>query len=167
MPAESYAEVFNFEGNVESAFRKWLADQFLEVREQLGVETLPDDYIGVTMNLGGVTGHYNPAPGGAANPTYDQYEFDLDFMIQTRRHNEEGSQTTNVESRHREIVALVRTWVSMLKAKGSMLETYLEHYQIEFLRPSKTSNSVEDIFDVSTLSFDGQISVLTTAWPSV
>jgi hypothetical protein len=74
-----YAELFNFEGNVESAFSKWLADQLLEVREQLGVETLPDDYIGVTMALGGVTGHYNPSPGGAANPTYDQYEFDLDL----------------------------------------------------------------------------------------
>jgi hypothetical protein len=46
----------------------WLTNS-LRSGSQLGVETLPDDYIGVTMNLGGVTGHYNPAPGGAANPT--------------------------------------------------------------------------------------------------
>ena len=167
MPAASYTELFNFEGNVESAFREWLGDQMLEVREQLDVETLPDDYIGVTMTLGGVTGHYNPSPGGAANPTYDQYEFDLDFMIQTRRHNEEGSQTTNVSSRHREIVALVRTWVSMFKAKGSALESYLEHYQIEFLRPSGSKNDVEDVFDITTISYEGQISILTDAFPTV
>jgi hypothetical protein len=167
MPATSYTELFNFEGNVESAFREWLGDQMLEVREQLDVETLPDDYIGVTMNLGGVTGHYNPSPGGASNPTYDQYEFDLDFVVQTRRHNEEGSQTSNVSSRHREIVALIRTWVSMLKAKGSALETYLQYYQIEFLRPSGSANSIEDVFDITTISYDGQISILTNAFPTV
>ena len=167
MPATSYTELFNFEGNVESAFREWLGDQMLEVREQLDVETLPDDYIGVTMNLGGVTGHYNPSPGGATNPTYDQYEFDLDFIVQTRRHNEEGSQTINVSSRHREIVALIRTWVSMLKANGSALETYWEHYEIEFLRPSGTANSIEDVFDITTISYEGQISILTDAFPTV
>ena len=167
MPAASYTELFNIEGNVESAFRQWLADQLLEVREQMDVETLPDDYIGATMTLGAVTGHYNPAPGGAANPVYDQYVFDLDFVVQTRRHNEEGSQTANVESRHREIIALLRTWVSLFKAKGSSLETYLEHYEIEFLRPTGTANSVEDVFDISTLSYEGQISVLSNAWPTV
>lgn len=167
MPAESYTELFNFEGNVESAFREWLGDQMLEVREQLDVETLPDDYIGVTMNLGGVTGHYNPSPGGATNPTYDQYDFDLEFVVQTRRHNEEGSQTDNVKSRHREIVALIRTWVSMLKAKGSALETYLKYYQIEFLRPSGSANSIDDVFDITTISYDGQISILTDAFPTV
>lgn len=167
MPAASYTELFNFEGNVESAFRQWLADQMLEVREQMDVETLPDDYIGVSMQLGEVTGHYNPSPGGAANPVYDQYSFDLNFVVQTRRHNEEGSQTANVESRHREIIAMVRTWVSLFKAKGSSLETYLEHYEIEFLRPTGTSNDTEDVFDVSNLGYQGQISILSTAFPSV
>lgn len=167
MPAASYTELFNFEGNVDSAFRDWLADQMLEVKKQQDVETLPDDYIGASFKLGAVTGHYNPAPGGAANPVYDQYEFDLEFIVQTRRHNEEGSQTANVESRHHEMIALLRTWVSLLKAKGSALESYLQHYEIEFLRPAGTDNSVEDVFDVSTLSYSGQISILSTAWPSV
>jgi hypothetical protein len=167
MPAESYTELFNFEGNVESAFRQWLADQELEVRETLGVELLPDEYIGVTCNMGAVTGHYNPAPGGAANPTYDQYSFDLDFLVQTRRHNEEGSQTDNVKARHHEIVALLRTWVSLFKAKGSALESYLAHYQIEFLRPAGTSHDVDEVFDLCTLSYEGQLSVLSNAWPAV
>ena len=52
MPASSYTEIFNFEGNVESAFRKWLEDQFLEVRETQGIEALPDDYIGASLTLG-------------------------------------------------------------------------------------------------------------------
>jgi hypothetical protein len=167
MPAESYTELFNFEGNIESAFREWLADQELEVRETLGVELLPDEYIGVTCKTGAVTGHYNPAPGGASNPVYDQYDFDLEFLVQTRRHNEEGSQTDNVKARHQEIVALVRTWVSLLKAKGSTLENYLAHYEIEFLRPSGSSNDVDDVFDIATLSYDGQFSVLSNAWPAV
>ena len=167
MPASSYTEIFNFEGNVESAFRKWLEDQFLEVRETQGIEALPDDYIGASLTLGETTGHYNAAPGGADDPVYDQFQMGLEFTIQTRRHNEEGSQTENVKTRHNEIVALVRTWVSMLKAKGSALEGYLEHYQIEFLRPSASSRSVDDVFDVTILNYDGQISVLTSAWPSV
>jgi len=167
MPAQSYTEIFNFEGNIESAFKQWLGDQMLEVQEQLSVETLPDDYIGVTAKLGGITGHYNPSPGGATHPTYDQYNFDLDFIVQTRRHNEEGSQTENVKSRHREIVALIRTFVAMFKAKGSALETYLQYYQIEFLNPSGTENNIEDVFDVSTISYDGQISILTNAFPTV
>jgi hypothetical protein len=87
--------------------------------------------------------------------------------VQTRRHNEEGSQTINVSSRHREIVALIRTWVSMLKAKGSALETYLKHYEIEFLRPSGSANTIEDVFDITTISYEGQISILTDAFPTV
>ena len=167
MPAESYTEIFNFEGNIESAFKQWLGDQMLEVQESLSLETLPDDYIGVTAKLGGITGHYNPSPGGATHATYDQYNFDLDFVVQTRRHNEEGSQTENVKSRHREIVAMIRTWVAMFKAKGSALQTYLQYYEIQFLRPSGTENSIEDVFDVSTISYDGQISILTNAFPTV
>ena len=167
MPAESYTEIFNFEGNIESAFKQWLGDQMLEVQEQLSVETLPDDYIGVTARLGAVTGHYNPSPGGATHPVYDQYTFDLNFLVQTRRHNEEGSQTENVKARHREIIALIRTWVSMFKAKGSALETYLQYYQIEFLRPVGTDNDIDDVFDVSTISYEGQISILTNAFPTV
>jgi len=167
MPAESYTEIFNFEGNIESAFKQWLRDQMIEVRKQLSLESLPDDYIGVTAKLGGVTGHYNPSPGGATHPTYDQYNFDLEFVVQTRRHNEEGSQTNGVESRHRELVALLRTWLSLFKIKGSTLETYLEYYEIEFLRPSGTANDVEDVFDISTISYEGQISILTNAFPTV
>lgn len=167
MPASSYTELFNFEGNVESAFKDWLADQMLEVRMQHDVETLPDDYIGVTMDLGAVTGHYNPAPGGATTEVYDQYEFELKFTVQTRRHNEEGSQTENVRARQQEIVSLLRTWVSMLKAKGSALESYLAHYEIEFLRPAGSSNETDDVFDITTLTYDGQISILSNAWPTV
>lgn len=167
MSAESYTEIFNFEENIESAFRQWLGDQMLEVQEQLGLEALPDDYIGVTANMGAITGHYNPSPGGAAHPTYDQYNFDLNFVVQTRRHNEEGSQTSGVKSRHRELVALLRTWVSLFKIKGSTLETYLDYYEIQFLRPSGTANDVEDVFDVTTVSYEGQISILTNAFPTV
>ena len=167
MPAESYTELFNFEGNIESAFKKWLGDQMLEARAQLEVETLPDDYIGVKMNLGGITWHYNTSPGGATAPTPDQYDFTLEFTVQTRRHNEEGSQTANVASRHREIVALVRTWVNILKIKQSNLSTYLQHYQIEFLNPAGTEQSIDDVFDISTLSHDGNFSIKASAFPIV
>ncbi len=167
MPASSYTELFNFEGNVESAFKEWLADQLIEVRETLGLESLPDDYIGVTFKLGAVTGHYNPSPGGATNPTYDQYEFDLDFVIQTRRHNEDGELVKHISSRQHGLVALLRTWLSLFKIKGSSLESYLNYYQIEFLRPSGTANDVDDVFDITTLSYEGQISIVTTAWPTV
>ena len=167
MQASSYTELFNFEGNVESAFKEWLADQLIEVRETLGLESLPDDYIGVTFNLGATTGHYNLSPGGATNPTYDQYEFNLDFVIQTRRHNEDGDTIKHIKSRQQGLVALLRTWLSLFKIKGSALETYLKYYEIEFLRPSGTANDVEDVFDVTTLSYEGQISILTNAFPTV
>lgn len=166
MPATSYTELFNFEGNFESAFKKWLAAQMIEVQAQMSIETLPDDYIGVTMKAGSITGHYNISPGGSANPTYDQYEFNLEFTVQTRRHNEEGSQTANVSSRHREIVALIRTWVDLLKIKSD-LHLYLQHYQIEFLDPAGTDQSIDDVFDISNISFDGQFSIKADAFPIV
>ena len=81
MPATSYTELFNFEGNFESAFKKWLAAQMIEVQAQMSIETLPDDYIGVTMKAGGITGHYNISPGGSANPTYDQYELTWNLLF--------------------------------------------------------------------------------------
>ena len=164
MPAESYTELFNFEGNFESAFKKWLGDQMIEVKQQMSVETLPDDYIGVKMTLGAITGHYNTKPGGSTTPTHDQYGFDLDVVVQTQRHNEEGSQTANVESRHREMVALIRTWLNILKIKQSNLSVYLQHYQIEFLNPAGTQQSIDDI---STISFDGQLSIKSDAFPIV
>ena len=68
MPAANLIELYNFEGNVEAAFKSWLADNQIELYQTIEFDILPDDYIGAKLELGAVTGHYNPAPGGAAAP---------------------------------------------------------------------------------------------------
>lgn len=163
MPASSLAYLLNFEGNVEEAFRKWLADQMIEVSKSQDEATLPDDYVAASFELGATTQHAMEIDPGVWE--YDQYACTLTMTIRTRRHGEEGSQTASVSSRHQELVGIVRTWLNVSKAKGSALETYLEFYEFQFLRPAGASYVAEGDFDETTLTFDGQISILPTAWP--
>jgi hypothetical protein len=165
MPAENLIELYNFEGNVEAAFKSWLADNQVELYQTIEFDILPDDYIGAKLELGSVTGHYNPAPGGAATPEYDQYTCSLEITIRTARFDESGDVTSPLRSRHQALTAAMRTWLSISQAKGSALEGYLNYYAFEFLRPAGTAHSQESEFDETTLSFDGQISVLPSAFP--
>jgi len=164
MPAASLAELYNFEGNIEGALRLWLADNLVECEQSIQFETLPDDYTGVTMTTGAVTGHYNPSPAGGDTPGYDQYAAEFEFIVRTKRFDDGGDISEGLRSRHQELVALVRQVVSLSQAKGSALETYLEYYAIQFFRPSGTSHSVDGIYDETTLTFDSQFSILPTAW---
>ena len=94
MPAANLIELYNFEGNVEAAFKSWLADNQVELYQTIEFDILPDDYIGAKLELGSVTGHYNPAPGGAATPEYDQYACSLEITIRTARFDESGAVTS-------------------------------------------------------------------------
>ena len=167
MPAATYPELFAFESNINDAFSRWFDDQFLTLEVQGGVESLPDDWLGIETELGAVTGHYNPAPGGAATPEYDQYTFGVKIVVRTRRNDPEGSSDAAIDTLHHEMVANVRTWLSALKVTGSAFETYLDHYAIEVLRPAGTSKSIDGVFDESELTFEGQFSILQSAWPVV
>jgi hypothetical protein len=163
MPASSLTELLNFEGNVEEAYRLWFADQSIELQKSQGQDTLADSLIAASFELGATTEHAMEISTGVFE--YDQYVCTLNVNVQTRRHDEEGSQTTAVQSRHQELVALVRTWMNVSKAKGSALQTYLAYYEFQFLTPSGTSYDSDSGFDETTLTYNGQISILPTAWP--
>lgn len=163
MPASSLTELYNFEGNVESAFEDWLGDQTLEIVKSQDFDTLEDDYIAASFELGETTQHAYEISAGVWE--YDQYACSVSITIRTRRHGETDSQTASVRSRHQELCARVRTWMSVSKAKGSALETYLAYYEFQFLRPAATQYASEGDFDETTLVYDGQISILPSAWP--
>ncbi len=167
MPAATYPILFNFEGNINEAFALWFADQSITLDVQGDPATLPDDWYGIESEIGAVTGHYNPAPGGATTPEYDQYAFSIKIVVRTRRNEPTGSSDAGIDTLHQEMVANVRTWMSALKVTGSALETYLTHYEIDVLRPAGTSKSIDGVFDESELTFEGQFSILPSAWPIV
>lgn len=163
MPASSLVELLNFEGNVEAAFKSWLSDKLIELEVSQDWETLPDDFTAASFELGATTEHAYEISAGTWE--YDQYDCNLAITIQTRRHGEEESGTTAVSSRHQELVATIRTWLAVSNAKGSALETYLNYYEFQFLRPAQTNYSQEGDFDITVLNFTGQISILPSAWP--
>ena len=163
MAASSLTELLNFEGNIEEAFRLWFASKTIELQISQGQDTLADSRIGVSFSVGEATEHAYEVSSGVYE--YDQFACSIEFEIQTRRHEEEGSQTAAVNSRHQEVVSLIRTWTNVSKARGSALETYLAYYEFQFLTPKTAAYSSDDGFDVTTLNFDGQFSILTAAWP--
>ena len=163
MPASSLQELWNIEGNVEKAFKDWFTDKSLELQTSESELTLPDYFIAASFELGAITGHVNTSIGPAGE--YDQFECTVNVIVRTRRHGEEDSQTVDIDSRHQELVGYVRTWLSVSQARGSALETYLEYYEIKFLRPSGTAYDQAGDFTETTLIYSGQINILTNAWP--
>lgn len=163
MAATTLEELWNIEGNVEDAFKSWLADKSIELQVSESELTLDDNYIATEFELGATTQHVNPAIGDAGE--YDQFECTVSVIVRTRRHGEEDSQTAAISNRHQELVGHVRKWLSVSQARGSALETYMNYYRLDFLRPGATAYNQEADFTETVLSYNGQISILTTSWP--
>ena len=167
MPAANYPSLFAFENNINNAFKRWFDDQFLTLQIQGNTDTLPDDWIGIETDIGAVTGHYNATPGGGAIPEYDQYNFGVKVTVRTRRNDPEGSSESTIDTLHYEMVGNVRTWLSEFKIRTDVIETYLEYYELDQLRPAGTSKTIDGVFDETELSYEGQFSILESAWPTV
>ena len=165
MPANNLTELYNFEGNIEAAFQTWFSDQSLTLEVGIGTDTLPDNCISFQFLLGAATGHYALSAVNS-KAEYDQFQFTIDVIIQTQRQTTEASQTAQVGTRHQELVALSRVWMSRAKNNGSLLETYLNYYAFNTLIPAGTSFAQDEDFDETTLSFSGQVSILANAWPA-
>jgi hypothetical protein len=165
MPADNLVQLFDFEGNLERGFRDWLDSKQLEVNIGGSPVVLDEDYIGVSIDIGATTEHTAEIATGEIE--YDQYAFSVDIEIRTRRSTDTPSSTEGVEQRHREIVALVRTWLAPSQVrKSATFADYFPYNEIQFMNPSGTEydSSVID-YDNTTLSYDGQFSILPSAWP--
>jgi len=103
-------------------------------------------------------------PLGAAF-VFDQYEFSVTFRVKSRRFEDESVSSDDIDSLHHALVANVRRWMSYLEARSSALETYLDLYAINTFRPSGTSGGVSGEKDETELSYEGQFTIKTTAWP--
>ena len=166
MAASSETELYNFEGNINEAFRKWLDDNLLELQTSNDLAVLPDEYVGAVVEIGAANpSHMQRKPSGEYE--YDQYDLTLNFTILTKRTEEEGSGDDTVSRRHQEIVANVRRWISIGNAKDSNLQTYLTLYTINRLVPDGAEYDHDESADEdeTIISFTGTFSILTDAWP--
>lgn len=167
MPASSFTELFNFEGNLNEAFNKWLNDNRLELNTSNDIEVLPEDFIGATVEVGSADpNHMQLVPNGLHE--YDRYDLTLNFTITTQRTEEEGAADDDLWRRHQEIVANVRTWMAISNAKLSALnDTYLDLYALNTLVPDGVEYDHDETNDEDTtvLAFTGTFSILTDAWP--
>jgi len=165
MAANSEEQVFNFEGNLESAWQQFFAAKALELKNASEPQTLPEDFISVMVEVGGATGKAIHKPSGASE--YSQYDFSVDFVIRTER-DSEISQNADISTRHQEIVAMCRRWLSVGNAKGA-LDSFLTLYEINTLVPAGTRREVSDSdsdYDETVLTFNGQFDILTNAFPA-
>lgn len=159
MAADSEDQIYDFEGGIEAAFDSWFSDQTLELKTSDERKVLPDDFISIEVDVGAATEHVNQD-----GDEYDQYEFKVAFTVKTLRHGDTPSSDANIKRLHKQMVAKVRRWLSPKWAKSSALETYLTLYAIDRLVPRGTDYDEGDGSDETTLNYDGQFSILQSAW---
>ena len=166
MPATTDEEVFSFEGNLEQAFYDFLLANGIELATANDPQRLSDDYIGVQVFLAGINEdeHMSEKPGGQLE--YDHYDYSVDITVHTDR-NENAVPAAQFSRYHRELVAKVRNLLSISRAaQVSSLNDSIDYYWINRLVASDTNYTATDnSFDETVLTFEGDFSILTNAWP--
>jgi predicted transcriptional regulator YheO len=164
MAADTELEVYNFEGNLEKGFSDFLNSLGVTLHNSNDPQTLPENSNSVQVSIGKATGH---ALFKGANKDYGQYDFSVDFFVRTENGSDEKSNDANIKRKHQEIVSLVRMHFAVDNAKG-ILDPFVPLYQIDTLIPNGTVRSVGDGTDIleSTISYVGQFTILSTAFPA-
>jgi hypothetical protein len=156
----SEESVFNFEGNLERAFGDYLKSKQLDVSDSNTRQVLDGSFIAGTVTIGEATGKAIFKPGGESE--YSQYEFTLEITVGTQ--GVEDSPVEDFKTQHQKLVALVRMWLAVSNARG-VLDDFLTLYEINTLTPSGTERTVDNTNNFeSVLTFEGQFSILTTAF---
>jgi hypothetical protein len=168
MPATTDAEVFNFEGNIEKAFSDYLTANGVSVATSNSPVTTGDDYVSVTADIGGIFADEHMTAKQDGTLEYDHYNFTVEVKVHTDR-DENSTPSAGFLRSHKEQVAKLRQLLSISRAyKAGSLSTYLTYYSINRLIPSGTAYESDDMhYDATILSFAGDFSILTSAWPSV
>lgn len=166
MATTTDAEVFNFEGNLEKSFYDYLLANGIELATANDPQKLGDDYIGVEVSIGGIFSdeHMSAKPDG--NLEYDHYNYSVSITIHTDR-VENATPSAPFARYHRELVAKTRDLLSISRAYAAdSLNDQVTLYDLNRLMASGTEYSSDDMsYDETILSFDGDFSILTTAWP--
>ena len=165
MPVTEDAEVFNFEGNLEESLYDFLLANGIELATANDPQRLGDDYIGAQVSMGGIAEdeHMTEKPDGSLE--YDHYNFSVSITIHTDR-DENALPSAAYSRHHRELVAKVRNFLSISRAaQVASLNDQITLYWINRLVPSGTSYTAYDSsYDETVLEFEGDLSILTTAW---
>jgi hypothetical protein len=166
MAATTDAEVFNFEGNLEESFYDYLLANGIEIATGNDPQKLGDDYVSVQVTIGGIFSdeHMRAKPDGKLE--YDHYNYSVSITVHTDR-NENAVPGTAFARYHRELVAKVRNLLSISRAyAAASLNDQITLYDLNRLMASGTDYSSDDnSYDETILSFEGDFSILTTAWP--
>lgn len=167
MAATTDAEVFNFEGNMESSFYDFILANGIELATANDPKRLGDDFVGVQFSMGGIAEdeHMTKKPDGSLE--YDHYNYTVSITVHTDR--AENSVPSAAFSRsHREIVAKLRDLLSISRAaQVASLNDQITLYHLNRLIPSGTDYAALDSsHDETVLEFEGDFSILTDAWPS-
>jgi len=168
MPATTDEEVFNFEGNLEQSFYDFLLDNGIELATANDPQRLGDDYVGVQIEIAGLAEdeHMSEKPSGDLE--YDHYNYTASITIHTDR-NENATPGASFSRYHRELVAKVRHLFSTSRAaQVASLNDSIDYYWINRLVATETTYTAYDSsYDETVLSYEGDFSILTSAWPSL
>ena len=167
MAATTDAEVFNFEGNMEQSFYDFLLANGIELATANDPQRLGDDFVGVQFSMGGIAEdeHMSEKPDGSLE--YDHYNYTVSITVHTDR-NENSLPGAAFSRYHREIVAKIRNLLSISRAaQVASLNDQITLYWINRLTSSGTDYTAYDSsYDETALEFEGDFSILTTAWPA-
>lgn len=167
MSASTNEEVFDFEGNLEKSFYEFLKDNGIKLATANDPNRLSDDFVGVQVAISGLAEdeHMSETPGG--NLEYDHYNYSVEITVHTDR-NENATPRPPLSRYHRELVAKIRSLLSISRAaQGQSLNDKLELYWINRLVPTDTSyEATENNYAETTLTYSGDFSILTGAWPN-
>lgn len=166
MPATTDAEVFDFESNFEKSFYDYLLANGIEIATGNNPVKTGSDFVSVVFTTESVHSdeHMSAKPDGKME--YDHYNYSLAVTVHTDR-NENAEPGAAFTRYHRELVAKIRQLLSISRAYlPDNLNSFIEFYDLNRLMPAGTEQASDDMsFDETTLNYQGDFSILTSAWP--
>ena len=157
MPAPDLAALFAVEPAIEVPTAAFLASQAIPVFTSRSLAALPDRRIDFQLQLGNVTGHMHPMPGGTV---YDRWNAHFVFRVVTPR-----SSRGIPDPFHDQMRSKLRL---MLQYAGNAFTAdNLPYHTILSLMEHGTDPNVdnEQDLDISEIRFASVIGIRDSAWP--
>jgi len=159
MPAPNLATLYQFEGQLDSAFSSVLSASGTPAFFAHTTEEKPADRIEVMAEIGAATDQL------ATNKEFNTYNFNLTATAYTQRDLDEPLPT-----RHRWLVGQIRARLSVLNSAANFTSGNLPYLQLLKLVPAGSAsdfdNSQDRAQDITRLQYAGQFAIISTAWPA-
>ena len=167
MRAVSDADLFDFEGNLQAAFKSYLDELGFSIATSNDPERLGNDFVAVEISILGLQDEHMVQRPYGGNVEYDHYSYSVQITIHTDR-TEDETPSAEFAKVHQQTVAKIRAALSILRAydKKGGLNKHVNFYTINRLMPAATEYEADGMgYDSTILNYNGDFAINQSAFP--